>query len=105
MSDEKRFGHMVYFTLKDASPEACDRLVAACEKYLSGHPGTELFAAGTRADSERDVVDKEFHVALQLVFKDKASQDAYQVAERHDQFIAEQKDNWANVRVFDSLLS
>ncbi len=104
MSD-KRFGHMVYFTLKDTSDEACVTLVAACEKYLSEHPGTEFFAAGTIADTTRDVVDKGYHVAVQLVFKDRASHDAYQVAERHDQFIAEQKDNWAKVRVFDSVLN
>ena len=104
MSD-KQFGHMVYFTLKDASDEACATLVAACEKYLTDHPGTAFFAAGTIADTTRDVCDKDYHVALQLVFKDRASHNDYQVAEHHDQFIAEQKENWAKVRVFDSVLN
>lgn len=102
---ESKFSHMVYFTLKDSSAEACDTLVAACKKYLTDHPGTDYFAAGTLADSTREVNDREFHVALNLVFKDRASHDAYQVAERHDQFIAEQKDNWAKVRVFDADVS
>ena len=101
----QRFSHMVYFTLKDSSSAARDELLAACRKYLDGHPGTESFAVGVIAESERDVVDKEFHVSLQLVFKDKSSHDAYQVAPRHDEFIAAQKDNWRQVRVFDSFLT
>ena len=40
-------GHMVYFTLKDNSPAAVEKMVAACRKYLTGHPGTMFFAAGT----------------------------------------------------------
>lgn len=102
---DQRFAHMVYFTLKDTSDEACDRLVSACQKYLSEHPGTESFAAGKIAGTTRDVVDKDYHVALQLVFKDHASHDAYQVAPLHAEFIEEGKENWAKVRVFDTILA
>ena len=101
MADSK-FSHMVYFTLKDSSTEACEQLVAACKKWLTEHPGTEYFAVGTLANTTRDVNDREYHVTLNLIFKDRASHDAYQVAERHDQFIAENKENWAKVRVFDA---
>ena len=104
MSSDNRFAHMVYFTLKDSSPGACDTLFAACEKYLDDHPGTVFFGVGKVSDTTREVVDKDYHVALQLVFKDRASHDAYQVASRHDEFILEQKGNWAKVRVFDSVL-
>jgi len=97
--------HIVFFTLKDSSPEACQRLVEACQKHLSGHPGTVHFSAGTRAEQyARDVNDREFHVALHLVFENSAAHDQYQAAERHQTFIAENKDNWANVRVFDSIV-
>ena len=97
-----KFSHMVYFTLKDSSPEACASLVAACKQYLTDHPGTDYFAAGTLADTTRPVNDRDYHVTLNLIFQDRASHDAYQVAERHDQFIAENKDNWEQVRVFDA---
>lgn len=100
-----RFAHMVYFTLKDHSPAACQALVDACQKYLDNHPGTEFFAAGTIADTDRAVVDKGYHVSLHLIFESRAAHDAYQVAPRHDEFIAEQKDNWQQVRVFDSDLA
>ena len=39
--------HNVFFTLKDSSEAAKDRLVNGCRKYLQGHPGELFFAAGT----------------------------------------------------------
>ena len=99
-------GHMVYFTLKDDSDEAIQRLIASCKEHLSGHPGTVFFAAGTRvADLNREVNDKQFHVALQLVFDSRQAQDDYQVHERHEAFIATNRDHWEKVRVFDADLS
>lgn len=98
-------GHMVYFTLKDSSDTAIQALVASCKEHLSGHPGTVLFAAGTRvADLDRPVNDSEFHVALQLVFESRETHDVYQAHERHTAFIETNKQNWAQVRVFDANL-
>lgn len=98
--------HNVYFTLEDASPAKMDSLVAACQKYLKNHPGVVFFAAGTVANEfARPVNDRMYHVALHVVFKDKASHDLYQVAPDHLTFIEENKPNWRNVRVFDSYVS
>ena len=98
--------HDVYFTLKDKSPRAVEALVAACKKYLAGHPGTVFFAAGTlEPELARPVNDRDFDVALHVVFQDRAAHDAYQTAPRHQQFVAEQKDAWAKVRVFDSIVA
>lgn len=95
--------HNVYFTLKDNSPAAGQALIAACKKYLSQHPGTVFFACGTRAaELNREVNDRGFDVALHVVFEDKAAHDRYQDAPLHHQFIEENKQNWAKVRVFDS---
>jgi hypothetical protein len=97
--------HNVFFALKDNSPQAKAKLVDACKKYLTKHPGEVFFAAGTIAEElNRPVNDRDFDVALHIVFKDRASHDKYQEAERHKQFIAECKDNWKKVRVFDSLV-
>jgi hypothetical protein len=96
-------GHMVYFTLKDRSPVAITKMVEACQKYLTGHPGTVFFAAGTRVpDLDRPVNQTDFDVALQLVFETREAHDAYQLASRHAQFIEENKANWDRVRVFDA---
>ena len=95
--------HMVYFTLKDASPAAQQALIEACYKYLKGHPGEVYFSAGTLVpDLARPVNDRAFHVCLNVVFESRKAQDDYQVAPRHIQFIEENKPNWAQVRVFDS---
>ena len=95
--------HDVYFTLRDASPEAKQKLVDACRRHLTGHEGTVFFAAGLRADEmARDVNDRAFDVSLHVYFRDKAAHDTYQDHPRHKQFIAEMNANWKAVRVFDS---
>lgn len=100
---ERMLSHDVFFSLKDDSPEARAALIEGCKTYLADHPGTVWFAAGERVFShDREVNDREFQVALHLVFRDKASHDAYQNAEKHHQFIEEYQDNWKQVRVFDS---
>jgi len=105
MATDQLLAHNVFFTLKDRSPAAKQKLVAACKKYLSGHPGTVYFAAGTLAEAlNRPVNDRDFDVALHIIFVNQAAQDAYQVAPRHLEFVAEGKDNWASVRVFDSVV-
>ena len=101
--DGKMLSHDVYFSLKDNSPDGKKKLVAACVKYLKGHEGEIFFAAGVLAeDLKREVNDTQFDVALHIVFKDLAAHDKYQDHKRHQQFIAENKDNWKKVRVFDS---
>jgi hypothetical protein len=94
---------MVYFTLKDSSPAQIERMIGACKKYLSGHEGTTFFAVGTLVpDLTRDVNQRDFHIALQLVFDSRAAHDRYQVHPRHQQFIEENRDNWSRVRVYDA---
>jgi hypothetical protein len=96
-------GHMVYFKLKDASAENKKKLVDACKKYLADHDGVEFFSAGVLSDSlKRDVNDRDWDVALHLVFTDQAAHDKYQDHPEHLKFIEENKANWAKVRVFDS---
>jgi hypothetical protein len=102
---EPQLAHMVFFTLKDKSPVARLKLVTACKKYLSTHPGTVYFSAGTLCEElNRPVNDRDFDVALHVVFKTKADHDRYQDAPLHLQFIEENKDNWTKVRVFDSVV-
>lgn len=104
-SSEHQVGHMVFFTLKDRTAQQREKLVGLCQKYLSGHPGTVYFSAGTIAeDLKRDVNDRDFDVALHVVFKNKKSHDDYQTAPRHLSFIEEGKPMWAKVRVFDSYI-
>jgi hypothetical protein len=103
---EPQLAHMVYFKLKDNSGNARAKLIAACKLQLSKHEGEVGFGVGTLAgDFVRDVNDRDWDVSLQIVFINKAAHDQYQHHPRHEQFIAECKDNWEKVRVFDTYLS
>src|SRR5262245_47420776 len=95
--------HNVYFALKDNSPAARQKLLAASRKCLTDHKGIVFFACGTLAEElKREVNDRNFDVGLHIVYEDQAAHDRYQEAASHLKFIEENKANWSKVRVFDS---
>src|ERR1700733_6843217 len=95
--------HNVFFSLNDRSEASVSKMLTACRKYLTGHPGTRFFACGTpNQELRRPVKDLNFDIAPNIVFDSKASRDAYQQTPAHDQFISENKSNWRLVRVFDA---
>ena len=102
---EKQLAHMVYFTLAEQTPENRQKLVDACKKYLTKHEGEVYFSVGTLvADLDRPVNARDWDVALNLVFKNRAAHDKYQVAPRHNEFIETSKALWKSVKVYDSYL-
>lgn len=95
--------HDVYFTLSDASEQACQELVDSCRRDLGGIEGILHFSVGTRTvEFTREVNDSDFHVALHVLFPDRAAHDAYQEVPAHARFIEQNQANWAAVRVFDA---
>lgn len=97
--------HNVFFTLKDRSEAARTALITACKTHLTGHPGVVFFACGTLAQElDRPVNVRDWDVALHLVFDSVANHDIYQDAPRHHQFVNENKEGWASVKVFDSIV-
>ena len=52
----------------------------------------------------REVNDRDYDVALHLVFATAKDQDVYQTHRRHLEFVNECKSLWKKVRVFDSTL-
>src|SRR5262249_39040583 len=102
MSAQPMLVHDVYFTLKDRSAEAKRKVLEACKKYLTDHPGQVAFAAGLLVeDLKRPVNDRDFDIGLHILFKNRAAHDEYQASQRHLQFVAENRENWQTVRVFD----
>ena len=102
-ADETAVAHMVYFELKDKTPEAKKKLVDACYKYLKNHDGVLYFSAGPRAEDVKEKVSApDWDVALHIVFKDAASLKKYGPHDDHQKFINENKDNWKGVKVYDS---
>jgi quinol monooxygenase YgiN len=97
--------HSVYFSLHDNSENALRALLDGCHRYLGSHPGVLFYAAGTCSPIDRPVSDRDYDVALVVVFPDIAAHDAYQETPAHQQFIAAFKDNWRKVRVFDATVT
>jgi Stress responsive A/B Barrel Domain len=104
-ASEPQLAHAVYFTLKDQSPKSREAFIASCDKYLTGHKGAVSYTIGTIAEDVKEPVsDREFDVALHVVFENKAALGEYLKSERHDKFVADNKASFAKVRVFDSYL-
>lgn len=81
------FSHVVIFWTRPEDPTGADQLVAGAEKYLRPIPGVLHFHIGRMAQSHRPVVDQTYQIALNLVFTDKKSQDAYQEHPLHIEFV------------------
>jgi hypothetical protein len=106
MDKDSLISHNVYFSLKDTSLGAQARMIEACKKHLTGHPGEVSFAVGVLAQElNRSVNDRDFEVSLHIVFQTQADHDRYQIAPRHIVFIQENEANWKKVRVFDSVVA
>jgi hypothetical protein len=102
---DKALAHMVFFTLKERTPENLAKMLEISHKYLSKHEGSTYFSVGVRAeDADEPVSVKDFDVALHVVFASKEAKDRYLVHPRHLQFVEAGKDLWSKVRVFDSYL-
>ncbi len=100
-----KLAHNVFFTLRDNSPAKVQALIDACKKFLTVQPGIVTFACGKlEPELAREVNDRGFEVGLHIIFTDRAAHDAYQDEAMHLRFIAENKANWKQVRVFDTLV-
>lgn len=98
-----RLVHNVFFTLRDDNEATRAALVQACYDSLGQLPGVVAFHAGVREESLQGAAnDREFDVALAVVFEDRAAHDQYLTAPEHLAFVDAQKANWQQVRVFDS---
>jgi hypothetical protein len=96
------FSHVVLFWTDPAKPGAADALVAGAKQYLNQAPGILHFHVGRMASSPRPVVDQSYQVGLNVVFTDKAAQDAYQVHPAHVEFVEKVfKPNCVKVLVYD----
>lgn len=68
-------------------PQAADELIAGANRYLRPLPGIVHFHVGKMVPSHRPVVEQSYQVGLNVVFTDKAAQDAYQVHPEHVEFV------------------
>jgi hypothetical protein len=99
-----QLAHHVFFTLEDPSEANVAHLIANCKKYLAHHDGVVDFGVGRRDPELNRPVNVHYDVSLHVVFRDRPSHDAYQIAPDHLEFIAQGKPGWKQVQVFDSYL-
>ena len=81
------FSHVVVFWTTPKDPNASDELIAGANQYLKPITGMLHFHVGKMARSHRSVVDQSYQVALNVVFRDKTTQDAYQLHPLHIEFV------------------
>jgi hypothetical protein len=97
-----RFSHVVLFWTDPAKPGAVEELMAGATRYLTQAPGILSFHVGRMARSHRPVVDQSYQVGLNVVFINKAAQDAYQNHPAHLEFVEKVfKPNCVKVVVYD----
>jgi len=96
------FSHVVIFWTRPEKPAAAEELLAGANEFLKPIPGILSFHVGKMVASHRPVVDQTYQVALNLVFPDKKTQDAYQTHPLHVEFVEKAfKPNCARCVVFD----
>lgn len=101
--------HSTYFKLEMGSSEAIRKAyMETCRAFLSGSQGMMSFWVGEIAeDMNREVNDKDFHIAMNQMFESEAMFDIYNGHDpRHEQFV-EEVNRWAvgtTRRVQDSYL-
>lgn len=96
------FHHSVYFWLREGSTsEDAEKTIAACRAYLPAIPGIVKMTVGVPAPTQGGPVDASYGVALLIEFTDKAAHDAYDAHPSHQRLIAECRDLWSRVQVYD----
>jgi len=83
------FSHIVIFWTKPDMEDAEQQLVDGLNRYLPGIPGVISMHVGKCVPSNRPVVDQSYQVALDITFKNKVVQDAYQAHPQHVRFVEE----------------
>src|SRR5262249_36554621 len=101
-ADSKYVGHNLYFSLNDPSDENKAKLIDASTKYLSQHSGIVFFAVGTRDEKlSGGFNDKNYDVALHMVFNGREALSKYAKTNDHQQFVKEMTPLFKSLRIFD----
>jgi hypothetical protein len=103
MATNNVFVHHVYFWLSNPDSAEDKKALLAGLKKLSAVKTIQFFHIGVPATTNRDVIDVSYSVSWLLFFENKADQDSYQVDPDHLQFVAECKNLWKKVVVYDSV--
>ena len=96
--------HSIYFSLVDKSADNIKKFTDICVKYLSPHPGIQLFVSGGLTDIKRDVSVRNFDVGVDIIYESKKAYDDYLKSKEHDAFFPATKGMIQDTYIFDSYL-
>ena len=104
-SVESTFIHTVYFWFKEGVTDAQkEDFRINGMAALAKAPTIHKVFYGPPAGTPREVVDNSYDFAWICHFKNSEDQNAYQVEPIHLKFIADYKDIWERVQVYDNLV-
>ncbi len=93
--------HIVFFWLKDPDNADHRRRFADGLAHLVKDPRVTQSTIGGPAETARDVVENGYDFGLVATFDNLDAHNAYQTGPHHDDFLAQCKDLWARVQVYD----
>lgn len=95
--------HSVYFWLKPRLTAAQRAEFRRGVETLAGIKSVEkVYVGAPAATPKRPVIDDSYAVALTVVCKNLAAQDAYQVDPIHLKFVEQFKTYWTRVQIYDA---
>ncbi len=97
-----QFVHHVFFYLKNNNAINRDKLIEGLRK-LTKISHLKAYNIGIPADTDRDVIVRDYSISWLTYFKDAAAEAKYQVDPIHLKFVEEYKDLWDTVKVYDSV--
>lgn len=92
--------HQVFFWLHKPEQDLND-VMEGC-RLIGKIDSASDFSVGVPAKTpKREVIDDSYHIALVVYFDSIENHDVYQEHPDHLQFIADHKEKWAKVQVYD----
>lgn len=92
--------HQVFFWLHQPEKDL-KAVIDGCEKIAQTQSVKDYHVGVPAPTARREVVDHSFHVSLTVHFDSVEDHDLYQEDPIHLEFIAQHKDKWAEVKVYD----
>jgi len=86
-NNARMFSHVVIFWTDATNPNAVDKLVKGAGELLKSIPGVMQFHVGKMSPSARPVVEQSYQVALNIIFRDKKTEQEYQLHPQHLEFV------------------
>ncbi len=95
--------HSVYFYFRDDTPgDVYEQQRERIFDLNNRLDVVQLTFAGPPAGIKRDVVDNDYGMSLHMLFQDENDLQKYQDHELHQKFLADFKEYWTGVKVYDT---